>query len=618
VDVKDLFKRVSSLARAGQADEALALMGDALRKNTLDGPGIEKAGGWCQRLFPQAKQVKPVRVLLLGQCTTSWLASTLTATAWGQGTALLVTEGGFDNIMQDLMQIEPAAGAYDVITLLPWNKRLLDPTATRAGADRLADEQAFWQHVWRLVTNRFGARLQQVGFDWVGPGPHGHALSGATDGEVWLVRQANQRMRDSLPPGASFVDLEQIAGMVGRERFYDARRYLWTKQPFSEAGAGRLCEHLWAGIRALLYGPKKVLVLDLDNTLWGGVVGETGALGVELGEGPDGEAYRAFQRHAKRLGQRGIVLTVASKNNEPDARGPFLENPGMVLALDDFAHFEAHWEPKAVSLKRTAETLQLGLDSFVFFDDNPAEREHIRQALPQVSVVDVPPDPADYIRALDAGLWFEAVSITAEDRQRADQYRLEKDRREAATQFESLDGYLESLEMTAVVRPIDAQDLDRVVQLIGKTNQFNLTTRRHSAAAVRELLDRPGSLGVSIRVADKFGDHGLISLAIAVPGSSAGDLEIDTWLMSCRVIGRTVEELQFNLLLEHAQTQGFARMVGLYIPTPKNPLVAGLYDRLGFTRGDEGADKSVRYELTVAGAQPVRTFVRMAPPVQSS
>lgn len=618
MDGKDLFKQVSSLARAGQVDEALSLIGGALRRDVFDAAGIEKAGVWCSRLFPQAKDLKPIRVLLLGQCTTSWLVSTLTATAWRHGTALVVTEGGYDNIIQDLMQIEAAPGAYDVITLLPWNKRLLDPTSTRNGADRLADERQFWQQAWRFITDRFGARIQQVGFDWVGPGPYGHALSGTREGDVWLVRQANQQMRESLPPGAAFVDLEQIAGTVGRETFYDARRYLWTKQPFSDAGAVRLCEHLWAGIRALLYGPKKVLVLDLDNTLWGGVVGETGALGVELGEGPDGEAYRAFQRHVKRMAQRGVVLTVASKNNDPDARGPFLENPGMVLALDDFAHFEAHWEPKALSLKRTAETLQLGLDSFVFFDDNPAEREHIRQALPEVAVVDVPPDPADYIRALDAGLWFEAVSITSEDRQRADQYRLEKSRREAAAQFESLDGYLESLEMIAVVRPIDAQDLDRVVQLIGKTNQFNLTTRRHSAAAVQELLSRPGSLGVSIRVADKFGDHGLISLAMVAPGERPGELDVDTWLMSCRVIGRTVEELQFNLLLEHAQAHGFTRLVGLYLPTPKNPLVAGLYDRLGFTRVEERPDKSVRYELTVAGAQPARTFVRTAPPVQSS
>src|SRR5262245_5939867 len=276
------------------------------------------------------------------------------------------------------MQLEPAAAAYDVVTLLPWSKRLLDPGTQRSASERLQDERDFWERAWRLVTDRFGARIQQVGFDWVGPGASGHSLSGTTDGDVWLVRQANQLLRDSLPAGASFCDLDQIAGMMGREDFYDPRRYYWTKQPFSDAGALRLCDHLWAGIRAVLYGPKKVLVLDLDNTLWGGVVGETGPLGIELGEGPDGEAYRSFQRHLKQLAQRGIVLTVASKNNDTDARGPFLENRGMVLSLNDLAHFEAHWNPKARSLERTAEVLQLGLDSFVFFDDNPAEREHIR------------------------------------------------------------------------------------------------------------------------------------------------------------------------------------------------------------------------------------------------
>ena len=272
-----------------------------------------------------------------------------------------------------------------------------------------------------------------------------------------------------------------VSGEFGRASFYDQRRYYWTKQPFSEAGTLHLTGHLWAGVRALTTGPKKVLVLDLDNTLWGGVVGETGPLGIGLGDSPEGEAYLAFQKHVKDLTRRGIVLAVASKNNPADAREPFETNLDMALKLDDIAAFEACWEPKGATIQRIARTLNLGLDSFVFFDDNPAEREQVRQALPEVEVVDVPEDPAEYVRVLQAGLWFETVGlIDADWRPASEQYAVERKRRELQETSGSLDDYLRSLEMVAEVKAIDEADLQRVVQLPGKTNQFNLTTRRHT------------------------------------------------------------------------------------------------------------------------------------------
>ena len=425
------------------------------------------------------------------------------------------------------------------------------------------------------------------------------------------MRAVNQQLRDGLPPGAVFCDLEQISGEIGRNRFYDARRYYWTKQPFSEEGLVRLVEHLAAGIRALTTGPKKVLVLDLDNTLWGGVVGETGPLGITIGEGADGEAYTAFQKHVKGLSARGIVLAASSKNNDSDAREPFEKNPNMVLSLDDFAHFEATWDPKAVTLRKIAQTLRLGLDSFVFFDDNPAEREHIRQALPEVAVVEVPPDPAEYIRALDRELFFEAVDITNEDRIRAEQYLSERRRRDTETTFESLDGYLTSLEMTGDVRAIDEGDMDRVVQLIGKTNQFNLTTRRHGLAKVRQMLDLPATVGLTLRMSDRFGDHGLVSLIIAtsVPGAELPTLAIDTWLMSCRVISRTAEEFFLNALIAAAREAGVSRLVGEYVPTAKNGLVRELYDRLGFERRGMSESGVLTYQMELKTASPAKTFV---------
>jgi FkbH-like protein len=610
-----LFKRATDLRKRGQIGPALALLRDALRRGQLDAEAVEKAGRIVRSALADSVDEAVLRIRLLGQCTTTWLANVLAAVAWGHGVAVTVTEGAYDNVAQELLTVDPV-DAPVIAVLLPWNQRLLFGRSDREPEVVAEAECDFWRRIWGLVKGRLGARVLQVGYDWMGPGTRGYCVAGQPGGDVAMVRRVNEALRQDLPSGAYFADLEQISGVMGRERFYDRRRYFWTKQPFSEAGAVRLAEHLWAGVRALLFGPKKVLVLDLDNTLWGGIVGETGPLGIELGEGPDGEAFRAFQEYVKHLRQRGVVLAVCSKNNPADARGAFEQNRSMVLALDDFAHFDASWDPKAMGLERIAKVLRLSLDSFVFFDDNPAEREHIRQALPEVSVVEVPEDPAGFIPALEAGLWFEAVGLTDEDRLRADQYRVEQKRRDAESSFSSMDDYLSSLGMVAEVRPIDESDLDRVVQLIGKTNQFNLTTRRHSADRVRDILSRPDTIGRTLRLADKFGDHGLVSVLLAVAdldgGSLSGSygLSIDTWLMSCRVIGRSVEEFFFNVLTAEARQRGASRLLGCYVPTPKNGLVKDLYDRLGFARcnGDHGA--AVTYELKLAGAAPAKTFVR--------
>jgi FkbH-like protein len=527
------LQNLSLLRKQGRSAEALRFLERELRRGSFDAEETDQAGRFVRREIERGGLTPTLRVLILGQCTTSWLATELTAVAYGRGTVAAVSDGGYDNVLQDLDRYATEAEMPDAVVLLPWNQRLLSGGTVD---ERIDDELRFWSQTWSQVDNRLRARLIQVGYDWMSCGPDGYGLGVRAEGTIERVRRMNAALRQHLPAHAFFVDLESIAGTLGRDTFYDPRRYAWTKQPFSEAGTLRLAQHLWGGLRALTTGPKKVLVLDLDNTLWGGVVGETGPLGVGIGETPDGEGFLAFQRHVKGLAARGVLLAVASKNNSADAREPFEHHPEMVLKLDDFAAFESHWEPKATSLRRIAETLQLGLDSFVFFDDNPAEREHIRQALPEVEVVEVPVEPTEYVRTLAAGQWFESSGLTEADRVRGRQYGEERKRRECQESFGDLTDYLRSLEMTAVVRPIDEADLDRVVQLLSKTNQFNLTTRRHSRAELLALLQTPRSVCFSVRMRDKFGDHGLVAVVLAVPADDAHVLRIDTWLMSCRVI----------------------------------------------------------------------------------
>ena len=612
MDQRQFFKEIGALTKSERYDDALAGLRDRLRRHELDDEGVERAGRLCRSLFAASGR-RASRVLVLGQCTTTWVCNALTAAAWAAGTALDVVEGAYDNVLQQLLSAETSSERPDLVVLLPWNQRLLSGGSGRTVAERVEDECVFWRQAWALSTARFGTRIVQVGYDWITPGAFGYLIGGKGEGDVALVRATNLALSQATPAGAVFLDLEQVSGVMGREQFYDPRRFHWTKQPFSEAGAVCLAHHIAAAIRAVITGPKKVLVLDLDNTLWGGVVGDAGPLGVAVGDGVDGEAFRAFQAHVKKLTERGVLLAACSKNNDADAREPFLQNPNMVLSLDDFAHFEASWDPKAAGLRRIAKSLQLGLDSFVFFDDNPAEREHIRQALPEVEVVEVPDDPAEFGRTLDAGLWFETADLTGEDRVRAQQYRSAIQRRDAEASFDSLDAYLHSLAMVAEVQSIGEADLERVVQLIGKTNQFNLTTRRHSLAAVRELLGRPGAIGLALRLADRFGDHGLVSVLLAAPDLSLPEsrrLTIDTWLMSCRVINRTAEEFLFNTLVEEALGQGVESLAGLYIPTAKNVLVKDLYPRLGFAERAASGGAGVWYDLNLRTSAPARTFVQ--------
>jgi FkbH-like protein len=584
---------VRQLERAGDLIAALELLRRQLRRPEISPPDRAPAGPVLTRLLSAAGSAlaPPVRVLVLAQCSTGWLAQALPAAAWRQGVVLSVQEGGYDQVRQAVEAIE-AQAPPDVLVLLPWNQRLLhDEDSGESQGKRVADEVAFWSQVWRLAATRGVPRIVQVGYDWLEPGAAGYLLGTGSTGHLRNVQAANEALQGALPDATAFVPLDAISGVMGRHRFYDRRQMAWTRQPFSAAGVALLAEHLFAAIRALTTGPRKLLVVDLDDTLWGGVVGELGATGVELGDSPRGEAFRAFQRHLRALVRRGVLLAVCSKNNREDALGPFERHPDMVLRLDDIACFHANWEPKVENLQHIARELRLGLDSIVFFDDSAFERDAVRHALPEVEVVDVPEDPTEYVAALQAGLWFESVSLTQADQQRAAQYKVMQQQQTAADTAPDLEAFLAGLQMRASTRILSEEDLPRAVQLLGKTNQFNLTTRRHTAAALRSLLALPGMIALTLRLVDRQLDHGLVALAIAIPDSEFGasTMRVDVLLMSCRVIGRTVEDHLVDQLLRRAAAAGFQRIVGEFIQSPKNALVAGLYPRLGFTA--EGATR---------------------------
>ncbi len=390
-------------------------------------------------------------------------------------------------------------------------------------------------------------------------------------------------------------------------------RWLQAKQEIAPPMApayGDLLARILAAQRGL---SKKCLVLDLDNTLWGGVIGDDGVNGIALGEGSaPGEAHAGLQRYARRLRDRGIILAVCSKNDHAIAEAAIQGHPEMVLRMEDFAAFRANWEDKATNLLAIAAQLNLTADSLVFVDDNPAERARIRAALPMVAVPELPDDVADYVRCIAEAGYFEAVGFTYEDRHRASQYGSNTAREMFRVAVPHLEEFLRELEMTVTFGPFAPADLARVTQLINKTNQFNTTGRRHTAEEVTAFAARAADATLQFRLSDRFGDNGLVSVMILRGDPDIRQvLEIDTWVMSCRVFGRQLEHEAMNIAVETARSRGARRLVADFVPTAKNAVIGELYAQLGFTAVSPpgAAGRASRWELALDAYVPQTTRI---------
>jgi FkbH-like protein len=601
---KHFFKRCRELVKLSRQEDVINKIVKAINRGELDPFGIAQAGRFLSNLATQ----RNLSIAILGQCTTSFIESPIRAFALADDCYLKIEAESYDSVLQSASNL---SNQVDLVILLPWHKRMLNSSSI--GELAVADECNYWEQVWRQIKSNSKARIIQVGYDWCDVGAEGQFVSGQSDGDIYLIRKLNQRLRDKLPASGYFIDLEAVSGSIGRRSFYDSRSYYWAKQPFSNEGLAILAQHMWAGARTLIRGQKKVLILDLDNTLWGGVVGEVGPDGIEIGENPVGEAYLDFQHQIKKLSKSGVVLAVCSKNNESDAREAFEKNPNMPLQLNDFSAFKANWHAKSDNIKEISIELNLGLDSFVYFDDSAFEREQVRTALPEVSVANVSDDPSYYRQVLVDGLWFGSINITNEDVHRARRYEQEREREKIQVSYESIDQYLSSLNMIAKIEEINENNLDRVVQLFGKTNQFNLTTHRYGNKHIIDLLKQPKAIGIALSLEDKFGDYGLVSVLIAHKCLDSNDeLFIDSWLMSCRTIARGVEFYLFNYLLEQAKLSSFSKIVGEYVPTNKNCLVKDLYKTLGFERLQKMSLESghYRYCLNVESASSLPNHIR--------
>lgn len=408
------------------------------------------------------------------------------------------------------------------------------------------------------------------------------------------------------------LDMDRLAARDGIEAWFDIAHWYASKLQLAPRAAPLYGDHVMRIVAGRLGLSKKCLVLDLDNTVWGGVVGDDGINGLVLGQGSaQGEAHLALQRYAKRLRDRGIILAVCSKNEPATAREAFASHPEMHLKLEDIAVFVANWNDKAENLRDIAARLNIGLDSLVFVDDNPVERQRIRAALPMVGVPELPEDVAGYVRCIAAAGYFEATSFTQDDRQRAAQYAANDAREALRSSAQSMDEFLGSLGMIMHFGRVSGVDLARAAQLINKTNQFNVTVRRHSEEAVAGLVGNPAVFAFQSRLIDRFGDNGVISVIILTP-TDDHSLQLDTWVMSCRVFGRGVEMQIMNAVVDAVREKGFRRICVEHMHTAKNGLIRDLLPKLGFREQEHRrVPESSFWSLDLARYERIPTHVRM-------
>ena len=426
---------------------------------------------------------------------------------------------------------------------------------------------------------------------------------------TYQVRKLNyELMRLSQQYQNLFIcDIVGLQNKLGRDFMFAANVYTSTEMILSMDALPYVASRVMDIVCAMKGQFKKCLILDLDNTVWGGVIGDDGLEGIQLGHGLGiGKAFTEFQMWVKKLKQRGIIICVASKNNEDTAKEPFEKHPDMVLKLDDIAVFQANWETKVDNIRTIQRILNIGFDSMVFLDDNPFERNMVRENIKGITVPELPEDPADYLEYLYSLNLFETASYSNLDKDRTKQYQVEAQRVSLSKTFTSEADFLKSLNMVSVVSGFTKFNTPRVAQLSQRSNQFNLRTVRYTDADIEALANDPNVIDLSFTLEDEFGDNGLIAVVIMKP-MGRETLFVDTWFMSCRVLKRGMENFTLNTMAKKAKAAGYKRIIGEYLPTPKNKMVENHYTGLGFAK-IEGAE-TAQFELKVDDYQPRECYI---------
>lgn len=546
------------------------------------------------------------RVAILGGSTTAEVRSALDVFLLHRGIEAEFYESEYGRFSEDVLFENPELDKFQpqIAYIHTTYRNIRSSAALGAKADvfeaEIERELARFRAVWEKIGTRFpSCTIIQNNFDLPSVRPLGNLEAGSYFGRVTFVNRLNYEFARAAAdnPKLFIQDIQSLAADLGSEKWFDPNYWFSYKLAATPYACVAIGSNL-ANMIAALYGrTRKCLVLDLDNTLWGGVVGDNGVADLKLGsETPLAESYLAFQQYVRGLKARGILLAVCSKNEEAAALEG-LRHPDGALKPEDFAVIKANWSHKHENIAEIAATLNIGLDSLVFVDNNPVERAIVRQHLPEVLVPEVGTDPSGFAALLEQSGCFETLSVSDNDLQRTRFYEGNSARKGLESSFGDYGEFLNSLEMEAEIKPFSPVYLDRITQLTNKSNQFNTTTRRYTIAEIERIAGDPGYIHLYGRLKDKFGDNGLVSVVIGeIEGKT---LSILLWLMSCRVLKRGMEDAMIDILVCQCRDRGIERVDGYYFPTPKNGMVAGLYGELGFEKVSEDDSGSTAWQFKV-------------------
>ena len=532
--------------------------------------------------------LKKTKVVLLGDTATQFLTQAIRGLGYDNNLDIEIWEADFNQIERQVFDLSSELYAFkpEMVIVFQSSHKLLgkyNKTKLENRNSLASTELELIENIYSNITENLNASIIYYNYTEIDDAVFGNYANKTPSSFLFQLRKLNYELMtfSAEKSNLHLCDLSSIQNLMGKSNFFQPSIYINTEMVLSLDALPRIATKTIDLINALSGQFKKCVILDLDNTTWGGIIGDDGIENIQIGSLGIGKAFSEFQYWVKKLKNRGIIVAVCSKNTESVAKEAFEKHPDMILTLDDISVFMANWKNKPDNIRQIQHVLNIGFDSMVFLDDNPFERNIVRENIPEICVPELPEDPADYLEFLYELNLFETVSFSDEDKDRTKLYQVESQRASVQQKFTNEDDFLKSLDMVSVVKPFDKFNIPRVSQLSQRSNQFNLRTIRYSEADIEKLSVSKDYFNFTFTLEDKYGDNGLISVLI-LNQESNNVLFIDTWFMSCRVLKRGMENFVLNTLVNTAKENGYETLKGEHLPTAKNDMVKDHYLNLGF------------------------------------
>ena len=552
---------------------------------------------------------KKIKIAILADSASQFINSALLGYGYEAGLQFEIYEADYSQI--DLQIFDPSSELYefkpDFVFICRSSEKLLKEFYKKDRFQQTQFAEVIKQttkQYYDILTSRLKTKIIINTFPEINDSVFGNFASKTNNSSLYQLRKTNVNLMElSQEAKDLFIcDFAALQANLGHQFIFDPKMYVNADMVYSIDFLPYIAMHVTQIIQSITGTFKKCLILDLDNTTWGGIIGDDGLEGIQIGYLGLGKVFSDLQTWAKQLKQRGIILAICSKNTEEIAKEPFLSHPDMVLRMDDIAVFVANWETKVENIRYIQSVLNIGFDSMVFVDDNPFEREMVKAGIPDIMVPELPEDPAEYLSYLRKLNLFETASYTEEDETRTKQYQEEAQRNILLQSFDNEHDFLQSLTMLSEVKAFDEFTIPRVAQLTQRSNQFNLRTIRYTEEDLKALVKDGNYFTMSLTLEDRFGNHGLIGIII-LKKMDAESIFIDSWIMSCRVLKRGMESFTLNTIVDLAKKNGFTKIIAEYLPTKKNGIVKNHYENLGFSEIDG------KWVLDTVNFTPLANFI---------